>query len=66
MICQITKVKSKTAPLPAINRDLIRARHIQSHVKEMAADGLAPTEGYLWGGPKNSGPYLVPITRWIE
>jgi hypothetical protein len=31
----------------------------------MAADGLAPTEGYLWS-PMTAGPYLVPITRWIE
>jgi len=65
MIYQITNVKTKTAPLPAINRDLLKARHIQAHVKEMAADGLAPTEGYLLS-PMHSGPYLVPITRWIE
>ena len=65
MIHQIAPVKSKTEPLPSINRDLIKVRHIQSHVKEMAADGLAPTEGYLWS-PTNTGPYLVPITRWIE
>jgi hypothetical protein len=65
MICQIANVKTKTEPLPSINRDLLKARHIQAHVKEMAADGLAPTEGYLWS-PINAGPYLVPITRWIE
>jgi len=65
MICQIANVKTKTEPLPSINRDLLKVRHIQAHVKEMAADGLAPTEGYLWS-PINAGPYLVPITRWIE
>ena len=65
MIYQIANVKTKTEPLPAINRDLLKARHIQSHVKEMAADGLSPTEGYIWS-PMNTGPYLVPITRWIE
>jgi hypothetical protein len=65
MIYQIANVKTKTEPLPTINRDLLKARHIQAHVKEKAADGLAPTEGYLWG-PMNTGPYLVPITRWIE
>ena len=64
MICQIANVKTKTEPLPNLNRDLFKARHIQSHVKEMAAE-LAPTEGYLWS-PINTGPYLVPITRWIE
>jgi hypothetical protein len=65
MIHQIANVKTKTEPLPTINRDLLKVRHIQAHVKEMAADGLAPTEGYLWS-PINAGFYLVPITRWIE
>ncbi len=65
MINQIANVKTKTEPLPHINRDLLKTRRIQAHVKELAADGLAPTEGYLWS-PMNSGPYLVPITRWIE
>ncbi len=65
MIHQISNVKTKTEPLPIINRDLLKARHIQAHVKELAADGLAPTEGYLWS-PMNAGPYLVPITRWVE
>ena len=65
MIYQIANVKTKTEPLPTINRDLLKVRHIQSHIKEMATDGLAPTEGYLWS-PMTAGPYLVPITRWIE
>ena len=65
MIRQISHVKTKTEPLPTINRDLLKARHIQSHVKGMAAEGSKPTEGYLWS-PINAGPYVVPITRWIE
>ncbi len=65
MICQIANVKTKTQPLSAINRDLLKARHIQSHVKELATQGAPPTEGYLWS-PLTAGPYLVPITRWIE
>jgi hypothetical protein len=65
MIYQIANVKTQTEPLPRINRDVLKARRIQAHVKEMAADGLAPTEGYLWS-PMNTGPYQVPITRWIE
>ena len=65
MIHQIAHVKTKTGQLPMINRDLIKARHIQAHIKEMAADGLAPTGGYLWS-PTNAGPYWVPVTRWIE
>jgi hypothetical protein len=65
MIYQIANVKTKTRPLPAINRDLLKARHIQAHVKEMAADGLAPTEDCFWS-PMNAGPYLVPVSRWVE
>ena len=65
MIRQISHVKTKTEPLPTINRDLLRTRRIQAHVRERATDGLAPTEGYLWS-PMNTGPYVVPITRWIE
>jgi hypothetical protein len=65
MIHQIANVKTKTEPLPKINRDLLKTRRIQAHVREMAADGLAPTEGYLWS-PMTAGPFLVPITRWIE
>jgi hypothetical protein len=65
MICQISNVKKKTGPLPALNRDLFKARHIQAHVKELAADGLAPIDNYF-GSPMNSGPYLVPVTHWIE
>ena len=65
MIHQIAHVKTKTEPLTPINKGLLQARHIQSHVKELAADGLAPTTGYLWS-PTTPVPYLVPITRWIE
>jgi hypothetical protein len=65
MIHQISHVKTKTEPLPTINRDLLKTRRIQAHVRELAADRLAPTEGYLFS-PINAGPYLVPITRWIE
>ena len=65
MINQIAYVKTKTEPLPTINRDLLKTRRVQAHVRELAADGLSPTEGYLWS-PMHSGPFIVPITRWIE
>jgi len=65
MIHQIAHVKTKTEPLPTINRDLIKARRIQAHVREMAADGLAPAEGYLFS-PIHTGSYVMPVTRWIE
>jgi len=64
MICQISDVKTKTEALPKINKGLIQARHIQAKLKEKIADGLLPSEGYLWS--PTSGPFLVPITRWIE
>ncbi len=65
MIYQISTVKTKTEPLPPVNKGLIQARHIQAKLKERVADGLLPTEGYLWSAA-TSGPFLVPITRWIE
>ena len=65
MINQISPVQTKTAPLPTINRALLQARHIQAHVKEQATTGALPTIGELWS-PITSGPFIVPITRWIE
>ena len=65
MIHQIANVKTKTEPLPIINRDLLKTRRIQAHVREMATARSAPTEGHLWS-PVHTGPYVVPITRWIE
>ncbi len=38
MIYQISNLKTKTETLPVINRDLLKTRRIQSHVKEKAAD----------------------------
>ncbi len=66
MIHQISPVQTKTEPLPkTINRGLIQARHIQAHVKELATPAPLPTEVEIWS-PITSGPYMVPVTRWIE
>ena len=65
MINQIASVKTKTEPLPTFNRDLLKARHIQAHLKERTATQSLPTQGTLWS-PLTPGPFLVPITRWIE
>lgn len=65
MINQISPVQTKTAPLPTINRALIQARHIQAHVKEQATTSDLPRVGELWS-PLTAGPFIVPITRWIE
>jgi hypothetical protein len=65
MINQISHVKTKTAPLPQINRSLLQARHIQAVVKERVAGHSLPITGELWS-PLTAGPFIVPITRWIE
>lgn len=65
MIRQISSVKTKTEPLPTINKGLIQARHIQSKLKERVSDGLLPQDGQLWS-PLTPGPYIVPVMRWIE
>jgi len=65
MIYQISPVSAKTAPLPEINRGLIQARHLQALVKERTATSSLPDQVQLWS-PITAGPYLVPVTRWIE
>jgi hypothetical protein len=63
MIHQIAPVANKTEPLPAINKALMQARHIQAQVKT----GALPKQVHIWS-PITSGPYMVPVTvtRWIE
>jgi hypothetical protein len=65
MINQISPVAAKTGSLPNINRSLIQARHLQAQVKERALTGPLPSHVELWS-PHTTGPYLVPVTRWIE
>lgn len=65
MIYQIAHVKTKTEPLPTINKGLIQARHIQSHLKERIADGLLPEWRRSWS-PLTARPQIVPVSRWIE
>jgi hypothetical protein len=64
MINQIASIPQKTVPLTAISKDLVRARHIQAHVRELAA-APKPETG-LVSSPQTGMPYLVPILRWIE
>lgn len=66
MIYQIANIKTKTEPLPNINEDLIQVRRIQTHVKEQIADGLLPKNRWQFWSPITSGPYIVPVSRWIE
>jgi len=63
MINQIAPVSTKTEALPTINKDLMKARHIQAHVKTLT--GALPRQVQMWS-PITAGPILVPVTRWIE
>jgi hypothetical protein len=49
----------------SINKALLQARHIQHHVKERTATGPLPATGVIWS-PFTAGPFVVPVTRWIE
>ncbi len=64
MIHQVAPVQTKTELLPKLNKGLLQARHIQTLVKERVTKGL-PTQVELWS-PITAGPYMVPVTRWIE
>lgn len=65
MIHQIANVKTKTEPLPTINRDLLKVRHIQAQLKERVTQGLVPDGGLFWS-PIAAAPYFVPVSRRIE
>jgi hypothetical protein len=67
MINQISPVQTKTEALPSINKDLLKARHIQAHVKTLTGTlpRPLPRQVQMWS-PITAGPVLVPVTRWIE
>jgi hypothetical protein len=65
MIYQISPVKTQTGPLPTINKGLLQVRHIQAQVKDRTSDSERPVEGYILS-PFTAGPFVVPVTRWIE
>jgi hypothetical protein len=63
MICQISNVKTKTGAIPPINKGLAQARNIQARLKNHAAPVPQPLDSWT---PITAGPYLVPVTRWVE
>ena len=65
MINQISPVQTKTGAIPTLNRSLLQARHIQVAVKERNAAPSLPTTVEIWS-PLTAGPFIVPVTRWIE
>lgn len=62
MIHQIAPVATKTGSLAKLNRDLMQARHIQHNVQGRTN---LPSHGVVWS-PMTAGPFVVPVTRWIE
>ena len=61
MIHQISDIKSKTEPLPKIKKSPSQANPGQAQLKVRKL----PDTGLLWS-PMTAGPFIVPITRWIE
>jgi hypothetical protein len=64
MIYQIESVKTKTAALPTLDKNLLQARRIQARLKEQPAD--KPLRHHPLWSPITPGPFLVPVTRWVE
>jgi hypothetical protein len=65
MIYQISTVKTQTEALPRFNKGLVQVRNIQRRLKSEPAPAPLPDRGLLWS-PHTAGPYVVPVTRWIE
>ncbi len=65
MIYQVAPIKEQTVALPKLNKALLQARHIQARVKHAGPQAEPPTYVELWS-PHTAGPYIVPVTRWIE
>jgi len=60
MICQISPIKTKTQALAKLKESLAQAE-VKGHLAELSL----PEHVELWS-PITSGPYIVPVTRWIE
>ncbi len=65
MIHQISPVKTKTQPLPQFNKGLTQVRRIQAKLNGRIIDAVPLEDGVFWS-PITSGPYLVPVTRYVE
>ena len=64
MIHQISNVKTKTGLLPEINQGFDQARLLQQRLKTRTERAQSNRE-HFWS-PMTAGPYLVPVTRWVE
>ncbi len=43
----------------------MQARHIQAKLNGRIVDAVPLDDGTFWS-PVTSGPYLVPVSRWVE
>ena len=65
MIHQISPVKTKTGLLPSVNKGLLQARHIQARLKGHSLSVTPTNEDVFWS-PFTAGPFVVPVSRWVE
>ncbi len=67
MVTQLTRPKTKSKTVRVLRRHLLkrRVKSANAPVKKSTLPANLPTEGWLLS-PMTAGPYLVPITRWIE
>ena len=64
MICPTHYMKSKSAILPRVKEKFPRAARILSKSTALPeAKTIDP--GMVWS-PMTAGPFMVPVTRWIE
>jgi hypothetical protein len=61
MIYQIESVKTKTGALPPVDKGLGQARDIQARLRGKTQAAQRP----FWS-TFTPGPFLVPVTRWVE
>jgi hypothetical protein len=64
MIYQIAPVTRQTSTFKSFNKGLAQVRHIQRQLKARVSDSKLPDD--VFWSPLTSGPFLVPVSRWIE
>ena len=64
MIHQVQSIKTKTEALPPVNKGLLQVRHIQARLNGQP-DAKPLGRRAVWS-PITAGPFMVPVTRWVE
>jgi hypothetical protein len=65
MIHQICQVKAQTERLPELNQGFDQVRRLQAQLKARRPKRAQSTGEQFWS-PMTAGPYLVPVSRWVE